>query len=115
MTQLLEWFQDLGVLPHSEKLSTTDANFMYTNIDTDHVIQVISKWLDSLHLNNQLPSNFPLDAFKEAMALVMENNIFGWGNLYFLQLLGTTMGISAVCVWATIYFVVHDMGTLIPK
>ena len=88
---------------------------MYTNIDTNHAIKVISEWLDSLHLNNQLPANFPLEAMKEAIMLVMENNIFEWDDLHFLQLLGTAMGTSAACMWAMIYFAVHEMGTLIPK
>ena len=114
-TQLLQWFEDLGVLPHNAYLFTADANSMYTNIDTDHAIKVISEWLDSLHHNKQLPANFPLEAVKEAMMLVMKNNIFEWGDLHFLQLLGTAMGTSAACMWATIYFAVHEMGTLIPK
>ena len=49
------------------------------------------------------------------MALVMRNNIFEWGDLYFLQLLGTPMGTSATCMWATIYFAIHEMGFIIPK
>jgi hypothetical protein len=85
---------------------------MYTNIDTNHAIDVIGKWLDSIA--NQLPANFPLKVVKAAMVLVMKNNIFEWGDLYFLQLLGTAMGTSAACMWATIYFAVHEMGTLHP-
>ena len=49
------------------------------------------------------------------MELVMRNNIFVFGDLYFLQLLGTAMGTSAACMWATIYFAVHEASTLIPK
>ena len=49
------------------------------------------------------------------MELVMRNNIFVWGDGYFLQLLGTAMGTSAACMWATIYFAVHEMGSIIPK
>jgi len=48
------------------------------------------------------------------MALVMRNNIFEWGDMYFLQLLGTAMGTSAACMWATIYFGVHESNKLIP-
>ena len=44
----------------------------------------------------------------------MKNNIFEWGDLYFLQLLGTAMGTSAACMWATIYFAVHETETLLP-
>ncbi|KAL7523901.1 hypothetical protein ACHAWF_000737 [Thalassiosira exigua] len=83
---------------------------MYTNIDTDHAIYVIGTWLDAL--GNQLPSGFPLEAVKEAMELIMKNNIFSWGDLYFLQLLGTAMGTSAACMWATIYFWVHERNLI---
>ena len=84
---------------------------MYTNIDTQHAIKVISDWLDTL----TLPEGFPLAAVKTAMELVMNNNIFIWGDSYFLQLLGTAMGTSAACMWATIYFAVHEMNDVIPK
>ena len=67
---------------------------MYTNIDTNHTIEVISQWLDSL----SLPEGFPLAAVKSAMELVMRNNIFMRGDCYFLQLLGTAMGTSAACM-----------------
>ena len=46
--------------------------------------------------------------------LVMRNNLFEWGDLYFLQLTGTAMGTSAACMWATIYFAVQEIITLIP-
>ena len=109
---LLDKLRELGPLPPDAKLFTADANSMYTNIDTDHAIDVISLWLDSLR--GQLPDRFPLDAVKEAMSLVMRNNVFEWGDCYFLQLLGTAMGTSAACMWATIYFAVHEAGHLIP-
>jgi len=42
------------------------------------------------------------------MKLVMRNNVFEWGDLYFLQKKGTAMGTSAACMWATIYFAVRE-------
>lgn len=85
---------------------------MYTNIDTPHAIQVIGQWLDNL--KPKLHPTYPLDAVKDAMKIVMTNNIFQLGDAYFLQLLGTAMGTSAACMWATIYFSVHESDTLIP-
>ena len=84
---------------------------MYTNIDTNHTLSRISQWLDS----TPLPEGSPLAAVNAAMELVMCNNIFEWGDCYFLHLLGTAMGTSATCTWATIYFAVHEMSSLIPK
>jgi len=109
--QLLQKLKQVKQLPKNSWLFTADAKSMYTNIDTNHAIEVISKWLDSL----PLPEGFPLAAVKAAMELVMCNNIFVWGDSYFLQLLGTAMGTSAACMWATIYFAVHEMGSIIPK
>ena len=88
---------------------------MYTNIDTPHALLVITLWLDGLKAKGQLPPDFPLAAVKDAMKMVMENNMFTWGDCYFLQLLGTAMGTSAACMWATIYYAIHEMGLLIPK
>ncbi|KAL7525875.1 hypothetical protein ACHAWF_001543, partial [Thalassiosira exigua] len=82
---------------------------MYTHIDTNFVITVMTAWLNSLGL----PNNYPLGAVKEVIVFVMKN-IFEWGDMYFWQLLGTAMGTSAACIWATICYTVHEMG-LIPK
>lgn len=112
--ELLTKLHELGALPSNARIFTADANSMYTNIDTDHAIEVITAWLTNLSNTHQLPYGYPLPAVLEAMELVMRNNIFEWGDLYFLQLLGTAMGTSAACMWATIYFAIHEMGTLIP-
>ena len=101
-------------LPQYALLVTCDANSMYNNIDTAHAIEVILKWLRALHATNQLPDGFPLDAVISAMITIMTNNIFEWGDLYFLQLLGTAMGTSAAVMWATLYFAYHEEHTLIP-
>ncbi len=92
---------------------TADADSMYTNIDTTHAILVIRQWLDDL--SPKLHSDFPMAAVKDAMKIVMTNNLFQFGSMYFLQLLGTAMGTSAVCMWATIYFSVHESKTLLPN
>ena len=77
---------------------------MYNNIDTEHAIRVIGWWLDELDATLELPIGHPLDAIKSAMATIMRNNIFEWGDLCFLQLLGTAMGTSVAVMWATLYF-----------
>ncbi|KAL7536453.1 hypothetical protein ACHAWF_005471, partial [Thalassiosira exigua] len=89
----LEKLKQLRRLSQNDKLFTADAVPMYTNIDADHAINVIGSLKDS----ERLPDGFPLDEVKEVMTLVMCNNLFKWGDCYFLQFLGTTMGTSAAC------------------
>ncbi|EJK68823.1 hypothetical protein THAOC_09967 [Thalassiosira oceanica] len=103
---LLTKLRNIGGLPSNARLFTADAVSMYTNIDTEHAIRVIGNWME--------PAGFPLRAVNDAMGLVMRNNIFEWGDTYFRQLLGTAMGTSAACMWATIYYGVHESTTLIP-
>lgn len=100
-------------LPSNAILFTADANSMYNNIDTNHACEVIGSWLDELA--PQIGADFPVDAIKTAMNVIMRNNIFEWGDLYFLQLLGTAMGTSAAVMWATLYFGYHEVHTLLPR
>ena len=102
-------------LPTGALLFTADAVSMYNNIDTEHAIAVISWWLDDLHARGELPFAFPLEAVKSAMVTIMRNNVFEWGDLYFLQLLGTAMGTSSAVMWATLYFAYHEVHCLIPN
>ena len=62
-----------------------------------------------------MPNGFPLEAVLSAMRCIIRNNVFEWGDLFFLQLLGTAMGTSAAVMWATLYFAYHEVHTLIPK
>ena len=96
-------------------LFTTDAVSMYNNIDTDHAITVITWWIRDLENKNLLPEDFPSNAVISAMTTIMKNNIFEFGDLYFLQLLGTAMGTSAAVMWATLYYAYHEVHTLLPN
>ncbi|KAL7460361.1 hypothetical protein ACHAXS_000817 [Conticribra weissflogii] len=44
----------------------------------------------------------------------MENNIFKFGTEHFKQFLGTAMGTPAACIYATLYYRVHE-NTLLTK
>ncbi len=90
------------ILPPNAILFNSAANSMYNNIDTDHALKVLYWWLDKL--KPDLPSDFSLDAMKYAIYYIMKNNIFEWGTVYLLQLIGAAMGTSAAVMWATIFF-----------
>ena len=104
----------LLVLTPRHRIFVADANSMYNNIDTDHAIMVISAWLDEIGalIDDDF---FPVEAIKAAMTIIMRNNIFEWGTLTFLQLIGTAMGTSAACMWATMYYGYHETKVLLPK
>ena len=112
--QVLDEVKTLN-LPPNAQLFTCDANAMYNNIDTDHAITVITWWLNDLNNTQQLPNGFPLEAVIDAMTVIMRNNIFEFGDCYFLQLIGTAMGTSAAVMWATLYYAYHEVHTLIPR
>ena len=93
-------------------LGTSDAVSMYTNIETKHNIYTVDKWLDKIATH--LPSEFPKTILLEAIKIVMENNIFQFGNKYFIQKSGTAMGTPCACILATIYFSLHEEYLLSP-
>ena len=101
------------VIPPNACIWSADADSMYNNIKTDHADEVLTEWL--LEIAPLIGDDFPVEAIIAAMRIIMRNNIFEWGNLCFLQLLGTAMGTSAAVMWATLYFGYHEKHTLIPK
>ena len=112
--QLIGDLNDLGELPPGALLFKADAQSMYTNIDTEHALLVINQWLDDLSDQLKLPLGFPLLPLKQALEIVMRNNVFEFGDTRYLQLMGTAMGTSSACMYATIYFAIHEMKTLLP-
>ena len=61
-------------------------------------IRVNSWWLDERSRKGQLPKGFPLETVKKAMKMIMKNNVFEFGDLHFLQLIGTAMDTSAAVI-----------------
>ena len=88
---------------------------MYNNIDTEHTICEIEAWLLEISSIPNFPNNFPLNAVIAAMKIIMRNNHFEFGDLNFLQLPGTAMGTSSACMWATIYYGIHENRKLLPE
>ena len=52
----------------------------------------------------EFPANYPLNAIKLVMKTIMRTNHCEFGVLNFIQLMGTAMKASAVCMWDTIYY-----------
>ena len=111
---LLRWLRKITSLPPWAFLFKTDADSMYTNIDTGHTIKIIGEWLDNLSTRPDFPRGYLLNTVKSAMATVMRGNHFESGNMNLLQKMGTAMGTSPACMWVTCYGQ-HKVKTLLPK
>lgn len=110
--QQLSYFKDSVVLkgmldklklPANARLFTADAVSMYTNIPTDKGLHILSKYL-----NNYYADNIHVDAVMSALKIVMKNNIFRFGDLFFRQRTGTAMGAPPAPPWATLYMAVAE-------
>ena len=80
--------QDLPPLPPNAVLGTCDAISMYTNIETIHALKNIRQ-----HMRFSIKgTHIEKTAVLQALDLIMKNNIFSFGDTYWLQLDGTAMG-----------------------
>ena len=77
-------------LPRNARLFTADAVSMYTNIPTHTALNLIGKYLDQYQRKHN--NDYPKDAVRAGLRLVMTMNIFTFGDLTLKQLNGTAMG-----------------------
>ena len=111
---LLHELEQIKQLIHSKyKLLTVDAIGMYTNINTQHGLITLEKFIRKHHY--KIKQHFPIDLVILLLKIVMENNIFRFGDLWFKQLNGTAMGTIAAVKYATLYCALHKEEFIIPK
>ena len=97
-------------------LFTCDAKSMYTNIHLKHALPEMENFL--LHTPRgrrivELTGIKPSALFM-ALEIVMENNIFQFGDSFWRQLTGTAMGTPPAPDWSTLYFCIWEI-VIIPK
>ena len=93
-------------LPRNARLFTADAVSMYTNIPTHTALNLIGKYLNQYQRKHN--NNYPKDAVRAGLRLVMTMNIFTFGDLTLKQLNGTAMGTTPAPPYATIYYGIHE-------
>ena len=81
-----------------------DAVSMYTNIDTEHGLNIINDLLTTFELAGLLPNAFPKELLLKFLHLIMTHNAIQFGPSYWLQTSGTAMGTNVACSYATLYF-----------
>ena len=103
---LLKKIKKLGKLPSTAVIVIADAVSMYTNIDTAHALQSLRDWLS--RNKHKLPSGFPTELVLAATKLIMENNVFQFGDRFWIQLICAAMGTPMACTYATIYYAIKE-------
>ena len=77
---------------------------MYTNIDTFYAVNAIKRFLE----RQEQFQHHPLAAIIDAIEIIMNNNVFQFGDCFFHQRTGTAMGTPPACCYATIYYAVRE-------
>ena len=96
-------------LPPNCSVFTADAVSMYTNIRTPAALYAISRYL---HRHRRHLADVPVNAVIEALRIVMCNNMFQFGDTFWIQLTGTAMGAPPAPTYATLAFGTHEENFL---
>lgn len=90
-------------LPPNALLFTADATSMYTNIPTVRALRLIGEYLTRKQF-----AGIPVTCVMKALKIVMKNNVFKFGDTYWLQKTGTAMGTPPAPPWAILYYAVFE-------
>lgn len=96
-------------LPDNATLFTADAVSMYTNIRTDAALSEIRSYLETHTL--EFPT-VPINALMSALNIAMNNNLFRFGDTFWLQKTGAAMGQPQVPPYANLFFAIHEANIL---
>ena len=94
-----------------DKIFTMDAKSMYTNIHVDHALPIIMNFLTSDPLGKRIVHEEGINTTALAFAIetTMKNNIFMFGDTYWLQIAGTAMGTNPAPDYATLYYAIWEL------
>ena len=104
-TTLKEQLVEMNNLNEYNKLFTADAISMYTNINTNKALREIARYLNT---QQHLFPDVPVSALMEALDIIMNNNIFSFGDTYWHQISGTAMGTPPAPPYATLFYSIHE-------
>jgi hypothetical protein len=99
------------VIPPHTFFFTADAESMYTNIDTNRALAYISSYIRDHVAEFEF---YSVEALVEALKIVMKNSIFTFGDTYWRQDSGTSMGTPPAPQWANIFYVLCE-NQFVPK
>ena len=96
--------------PSRAKLVTSDATAMYVNIDPGEGIITMQRYFKKYEADSPLP----FDLLIPLLVQIMRNNVFQFGDTWWLQRIGTAMGTPVACAYATIFFAFFEQTFILP-
>lgn len=105
-TFVLKQRLDQVQLPPNALLFTMDATSMYSNIDSNAALEVLSEYLRRPNIMEQFDYN--ADCLIEAIGIVLRSNIIKFGDIFAVQKKGVAMGICPAPSIAIIFFAIHE-------
>jgi predicted GIY-YIG superfamily endonuclease len=94
--------------PKDAKLYSCDFSSLYTNIDSNKCIDLITSYTSKLLNSNELK----IEGFNSLLKLVFFNNIFDFNKSYYKQLKGISMGIICGPTLANLYLMLLEESFL---
>ena len=81
------------------------------------ILSKVYQSLENINLyQHELPPNSPPKEFIiQLLELVIKYNIFKFGNTWWRQLIGTTMGTPCACAYAMLFFGLIERTEILPK
>ena len=101
---LIQKTQNL-VLPESAKLFSCDFESLYTNIDHNQCIDIMSEYL----LDKLNTSHLNIIAFRKFLSFVLDNNYFKFELDFFKQIKGIAMGSVAGPSIANVFVMIYEI------
>ena len=93
-------------LPPGTSLFSTDAVSMYTSIDSNACLIVLTDYLRRPEVIAKFDYN--PDCLIEAIGIILRSNIMRFGDIYVKQIRGVAMGICPAPPIATLFFAIHE-------
>eukprot|EP00957_Ditylum_brightwellii_P182583 13907704-Ditylum_brightwellii.AAC.1 len=64
---------------------------------------------------NNLPDKLPVELIMKALNLVMKFNVFSFGDIWWLQLVGVAMGTPCACIIVMLHYGLFECHFLLQK
>jgi hypothetical protein len=93
-------------LPHNASVFSFDAVAMYSNIDSNACLLVLTEYLRRDETRRKF--NYNPDALIEAISIVLRSNVMKFGDIFVRQTSGVAMGINPAPPLATLFFALRE-------